>query len=185
MTWGSFCAWGLLSGALLLCSFTNGSRRGTTQGKPGGLRPKLLALVQGKSKGSGVQWSWACMSSSATDQPWERPQVTGGAQALVSCAAGGGDTHNTWGRMRRAASELRAWPRTCRVPSAFISAVPSGKGVKKERDQAFSLRGLVVVLLLSLLTPFCRLGNKKIILREMQARFKSGKVDYNLLLGKC
>lgn len=87
--------------------------------------------------------------------------------------------------MRRAASELRAWPRTCRVPSAFISTVPSGKGVKKERDQAFSLRGLVVVLLLSLLTPFCRLGNKKIILREMQASFKSGKVDYNLLLGKC
>ena len=91
----------------------------------------------------------------------------------------------SWGRMRRAASEQRAWPRTCRVPSAFISAVPSGIGVKKKRDQAFSLRGLVVVLLLSLLTPFCRLGNKKIILREMQASFKSGKVDYNLLLGKC
>lgn len=48
----------------------------------------------------------------------------------------------------------------------------------------FSLSGLVVVLLLSLLTPFCRLGNKKKIL-EMQASFKSGQVDYNLLLGKC
>lgn len=37
------------------------------------------------------------MSSSAADQPWKRPQVTGGAQALVSCAAGGGDMHNIVG----------------------------------------------------------------------------------------
>lgn len=37
------------------------------------------------------------MSSSATDQPWKRPQVTGGAQALVSCAAAGGDMHNIVG----------------------------------------------------------------------------------------
>lgn len=30
-------------------------------------------------------------------RPRERPQVTGGAQALVSCASGGGDTRNIVG----------------------------------------------------------------------------------------